>query len=658
MEVTVVTDFTPSLTYRVFFAARDGMTITLYALLADKPAECVRRALSQTVEDGGQQCAALLIAARNGHNKAVKVLLEKFAPDIEQEGRVKFDDFIIEGASPLWCAAGAGHFAVVRTLVAAGADVNHPTATLSTPLRAACFDGRLDIVQFLVEHGADIHQANKYNNTCLMISAFKGHEEIVQYLLSRGAELDRRTNCGATALHFAAECGHVAIVELLLSRGAALLPNELGLTPPLAAAERTQAAAVRTLLDRCPLSVAQRVDVLELMGATFANDKDSYNLERAAELLLEAMRLREAHGLRKRQAAPVAAYENHCECQSLAELERIRAQPDQLHMEGLAIRERVLGPTNPEIPHAVIYRGAVFADAARFDRCLELWLRALSLKQTTRTTASKDLLRFAQVFSQMVFVGVSFSFDCLIQVLAACVQEIEFNLDKIAHPGPKDEPPALQEELESNMTTVLYMLMIANRLMPSATEAQGFEVYRSGYRLCQLGQLTRRGRSLLHMVTFADTPVDDFHTSSICKFPCSATARLLISCGADVNCRDAEGNTPLHLIVGYQKPISDFRTLHSIIEALVDGGAHIDACNRSGLTPFESATTGVAEIILRTKSQMSLKCLAARVVARHRIPYCGAVPRDLESFIELHGPAGHVDRVTGGRGDDSRVKAI
>ena len=57
---------------------------------------------------------------------------------------------------------------MVQTLVSAGADVNHPTATLSTPLRAACFDGRLDIVQFLVEHGADIHLANKYNNTCLV----------------------------------------------------------------------------------------------------------------------------------------------------------------------------------------------------------------------------------------------------------------------------------------------------------------------------------------------------------------------------------------------------------------------------------------------------------------------------------------------------------
>ena len=49
-----------------------------------------------------------------------------------------------------------------------------------------------------------------------------------------------------------------------------------------------------------------------------------------------------------------------------------------------------------------------------------------------------------QVFSQMVFVGVSFSFSCLVQVLAACVQEIQLNLSKIASPGSKDDPVQLQ----------------------------------------------------------------------------------------------------------------------------------------------------------------------------------------------------------------------
>lgn len=62
---------------------------------------------------------------------------------------------------------------VVKVLIKAGAEVDHPTKTNSTPLRAACFDGRLDIVRYLSEHKANVHSANKYNNTCLMVSGYR-----------------------------------------------------------------------------------------------------------------------------------------------------------------------------------------------------------------------------------------------------------------------------------------------------------------------------------------------------------------------------------------------------------------------------------------------------------------------------------------------------
>lgn len=75
-----------------------------------------------------------------------------------------------------------GHLSICKELVKAGADVNHPTKTNSTPLRAACFDGRLDIVKYLTYHKADIHIANKYNNTCLMIASYKGHLDVVSRL--------------------------------------------------------------------------------------------------------------------------------------------------------------------------------------------------------------------------------------------------------------------------------------------------------------------------------------------------------------------------------------------------------------------------------------------------------------------------------------------
>lgn len=72
--------------------------------------------------------------------------------------------------------------------------------------------------------------------------------------------------------------------------------------------------------------------------------------------------------IKKKLITPIPAYENWVESQTLAELEAIQANNNSLHMESLTIRERILGDLNPELPHPIIYRGAVFADNARFDR--------------------------------------------------------------------------------------------------------------------------------------------------------------------------------------------------------------------------------------------------------------------------------------------------
>ena len=64
------------------------------------------------------------MAARNGHAKTVQMLISKFKPDLSHTGTVMFGHYKIEEASALWCAAGAGHADVVKTLVRAGANVN------------------------------------------------------------------------------------------------------------------------------------------------------------------------------------------------------------------------------------------------------------------------------------------------------------------------------------------------------------------------------------------------------------------------------------------------------------------------------------------------------------------------------------------------------
>merc|ERR1719308_180479 len=335
--------------------------------------------------------------------------------------------------------------------------------------------------------------------------------------------------------------------------------------------------------------------------------------------------------------APVAAYDHWRESRTLEELERIGADAASLHMEGLAIRERILGSENPEVPHPVIFRGAVFADSARFDRCAQLWLHALRLRQATNLPVTKDLLRFAQVFSQMIKVGLEVDVMNVKEVLNSTVIEIERNQEKIANPGVKDDPEALQEEMENNCLTSLYLIMILTKVSKKEEKVE-FPGMKEIYRLVQLNPLTSTGSSLLHLTVNQQTPVDDFHTNEVCKFPCSSTTKLLLQAGADPQAVDRAKNTPLHIIVSYKKIVSDFLTLHAIIMALLEAGAHIDSVNAASQTPLAASATGVAEIILKSQSEMSLKCLAAQSIRKYNLPYQGQVPKSLESFIYIHGP--------------------
>ena len=130
-----------------------------------------------------------------------------------------------------------------------------------------------------------------------------------------------------------------------------------------------------------------------------------YDLEKAFYYMEWAMRLRyrdNQNPLLKKILPPIAAYDHKVECQTLEQLIAIQTNRCAIHMEALVIRERILGAHNPEVPHPIIFRGAVYADSARFDRCLQLWLHALRLRIMNSVSIKKDLLRFAQVFSQII----------------------------------------------------------------------------------------------------------------------------------------------------------------------------------------------------------------------------------------------------------------
>lgn len=516
------------------------------------------------------------------------------------------------------------------------ANVNHTTITNSTPLRAACFDGRLDIVRYLVEHNANIGIANKYDNTCLMIAAYKGHTDVVSFLLEQGADPNSKAHCGATALHFAAEAGHLEIVKELVRCQAAMVVNGHGMTPLKVAAESCKADVVELLLAHADCDPLSRIEALELLGASFANDRENYDILKTYHYLYLAMleRYRNPDNIiTKDLLPPIEAYGGRSECRTPQELEAIRVDRDALHMEGLMVRERILGSDNIDVSHPIIYRGAVYADNMEFDQCIKLWLHALRLRQKGNRNTHKDLLRFAQVFSQMVHLKEPVAAPAVEQVLCCSVLEIQRSMVRV-EAAPEAELPQALDNYESNVFTFLYLACISTKT--ACGDEERARINKQIYNLIQLDPRSREGSTLLHLAISSSTPVDDFHTNDVCSFPNAQVTKLLLDCGAQVNAVDHEGNSPLHVIVQYNRPISDFLTLHAIIISLVEAGAHTDMTNKQKKTPLDKSTTGVSEILLKTQMKMSLKCLAARAVRQHQITYRNQIPKSLEEFVEFH----------------------
>ena len=110
-------------------------------------------------------------------------------------------------------------------------------------------------------------------------------------------------------------------------------------------------------------------------------------------------------------ASPIAAYENTVEVQSLEQLEDIISDPDEMRMQALLVRERILGPAHPDTSYYIRYRGAVYADMGHFERCITLWMYALDMQQKMLEPLSlmtqSSLLRYT-IYSQPEFLVAAF----------------------------------------------------------------------------------------------------------------------------------------------------------------------------------------------------------------------------------------------------------
>ena len=157
-------------------------------------------------------------------------------------------------------------------------------------------------------------------------------------------------------------------MKLLLEWEAVMDKDSYGLTPLLAAAVTGHTSIVEYLTSRPDTTKLEKIDALELLGATFVDKKR--DLQGALKYWKEGMMERYSYPnnvIEKPVAqTPIAAYENALEFRTMEQLKDIIVDPDDMRMQALLVRERILGPAHPDTSYYIRYRGAVYADMGNF----------------------------------------------------------------------------------------------------------------------------------------------------------------------------------------------------------------------------------------------------------------------------------------------------
>lgn len=183
------------------------------------------RPSTDSTAEGAREVIALLIA--NGANPNVPFhqrIGRNFGPLFRAawSNPVCVEVLLAHDADPT-LRDGSGqtalHFAntehTVRSLLAAGAEVDAVDDSGMTPLHSAMRFTSPGIARILIDHGADVNRIDKFHHSPLIHAINTGEPEVVQLLLEAGANVDVRDDQVKIAPSLAEKYGYPEVARLL-----------------------------------------------------------------------------------------------------------------------------------------------------------------------------------------------------------------------------------------------------------------------------------------------------------------------------------------------------------------------------------------------------------------------------------------------------------
>jgi uncharacterized protein len=433
------------------------------------------------------------VRARNGER--VRALLAE---------RVNVNATQGDGATALHWAVHLDDLPLVETLIRAGARADVADDTGTTPLYLACMNRNGDLVTRLLAASANPNAALLSGETVLMSCARSGEATGVRALLGRGASVNARESAhNQTALMWAAAQAHPQVVQALIARGADVRARSREYTQTVTS-EVTQRAGREELNYTVP-----RGGMTALLFAARSGDAESVRLLIAA-------------GADVNEALPdgasalvVAAHSGHREA-AMALLEK-GANPNANAVGYTALHAAVLR-SDVELVKSLLARGAD--------------LNAPITKGTPVRRNSQDYeLPKTLIGATPYALGAKFLEPDIMRALAAAGADTRRPMNDGATP-----------------------LMAASGMgiaAPAQDEKRGTD--RRGLAIVDGGIVEPESRVL-------------------------ETVTMALTLGSDLEAVNASGETALHIAAaqGYE----------TVVRALVERGANLNARNARGQTPL------------------------------------------------------------------------
>ena len=537
--------------------------------------------------------------------------------------------------TPLMIASKDGLVNTATFLIKFGAKMDLQDKHGQTALHYAAFNYResCDVLSCLVKNGANVNACTNDNCTPLMIASENFKVNVVTFLVEHGANLDMQDNNFDTALHYAVSSNTFEVVHTLLTLGASQLYNNQGLTPLLLASDLCKVSLVREMINRPTCTRKERIDALELLGASLTTTSTFPTTRSATKGFLYIKRAMEerfadpSHPLLKQPMEPVEAYQNRKESQTLKELVQIEGDRNAIVMESLIIRERILGTNNVELlgsvrrvaQHYYKYNDGTYIS-------IELFRHAIRIAQHCNQSAISDLNKLTFLLSYQRVWSLRRE-QVFLELLEQTILEYKRQENLRRELGNESHKSEIDNKLNMlfNSTKNLVQVIAKFKYCEDGKISCVLVLLK---KLCCLNPRDCHGDTLLHKVV-----VKDYMTGLL---PCLDTVKLLLNAGINVNAVNNNGDTPLHRAVTFQHSNNNIHLLTDMLEVLLDGGAHHDFVNNAGKTAMGMAKTCEAHKILFEKSKLELKCISAKAVKKFGLPYLRVVPKTLEKFIKMH----------------------